>query len=83
MNLLRRHAGVHDPACMTVRAGTNCFVSPAQFGTKRVRHARCIGRLSQVHTYGLEIMGTEIVIVAVTVAFFGLCALFVRICDRI
>jgi hypothetical protein len=40
-------------------------------------------RLSQAQTYGLEIMGTELVIVGVTVAFFGLCALFVRICDRI
>jgi len=28
-------------------------------------------------------MGTELLIVAVTVVFFGLCALFVRVCDRI
>jgi hypothetical protein len=31
----------------------------------------------------LETMGTELVIVAVTVVFFGLCALFVRVCERI
>jgi hypothetical protein len=37
----------------------------------------------RVHTYGLEIMGTELLIVGVTVVFFGLCALFVRVCDRI
>jgi len=28
-------------------------------------------------------MGTELLIVGVTVVFFGLCALFVRLCDRI
>jgi hypothetical protein len=28
-------------------------------------------------------MGTEIIIVGITVVFFGLCALFVRVCDRI
>jgi hypothetical protein len=47
------------------------------YGTRRAMGAE------KIQTYGLEIMGTEIVIVAVTVAFFGLCALFVRICDRI
>jgi hypothetical protein len=31
----------------------------------------------------LKSMGTELVILAVTVVFFGLCALFVRVCDRI
>jgi hypothetical protein len=31
----------------------------------------------------LETMGTELLIVGVTVVFFGLCALFVRVCDRI
>jgi hypothetical protein len=31
----------------------------------------------------LETMATELLIVGVTVAFFGLCALFVRVCDRI
>jgi len=66
-----------------VRAGTNWFVSSAQFSGKRVRHAWCKGRLKKIQTYGLEIMGTELVIVGVTVAFFGLCALFVRLCDRI
>ncbi len=28
-------------------------------------------------------MGTELLIVGVSVLLFGLCALFVRICDRI
>jgi len=28
-------------------------------------------------------MGTELLIVGVTVFFYGLCVLFVRICDRI
>jgi len=28
-------------------------------------------------------MGTELLIVFVTLSFYGLCALFVRICDRI
>jgi hypothetical protein len=68
---------------MTVRAGTNRFVSLAQFSEKYVRHAGCKGRLKKIQTYGLEIMGTELLIVGVTVVFFGLCALFVRICDRI
>jgi len=30
-----------------------------------------------------KIMGTELLIVGVSVLLFGLCALFVRICDRI
>jgi hypothetical protein len=32
---------------------------------------------------GIETMGIELLIVGVSVACFGLCALFVRICDRI
>jgi len=28
-------------------------------------------------------MGTELLIVAVTVSLYALCALFVRVCDRI
>jgi hypothetical protein len=28
-------------------------------------------------------MGTELLIVGVTLSFYALCALFVRICDRI
>jgi hypothetical protein len=31
----------------------------------------------------LESMGTDLLIVAVTVLFFALSALFVRVCDRI
>ena len=31
----------------------------------------------------LETMGTELLIVAVTVFFYALCALFTRVCDRI
>jgi hypothetical protein len=31
----------------------------------------------------IGIMGTELVIVGVTVFFYALCTLFVRVCDRI
>jgi hypothetical protein len=31
----------------------------------------------------MELMGTELLIVGVSLSFYALCALFVRICDRI
>lgn len=39
--------------------------------------------VTDAQTYRLEPMGTELLIVGVTVVLFGLCALFVRVCDRI
>ena len=41
-----------------------------------------LGRVDCLQTR-IEIMGTELLVATVTVALFGLCALFVRICDRI
>jgi len=38
---------------------------------------------SKVHNQRLETMGTELLIVGVSVFFYALCALFVRVCDRI
>jgi hypothetical protein len=38
---------------------------------------------SLVDNQRLETMGTELLIVGVTVSFYALCALFVRVCDRI
>jgi hypothetical protein len=34
-------------------------------------------------TENWKIMGTELLTVGISVVLFGLCALFVRICDRI
>jgi hypothetical protein len=38
---------------------------------------------SNVQPRDSKTMGTEILIVGVTVSFYLVCALFVRICDRI
>jgi len=42
-----------------------------------------LGRSRAKQKEKLETMGTELLTVATTVLLFGLCALFVRICDRI
>jgi hypothetical protein len=40
-------------------------------------------RRTQSANQRLEFMGTELLIVGVTVSLYALCALFVRVCDRI
>jgi hypothetical protein len=76
---MRARCSLHDRA---PRHELVCFVGTIQ---QQAHAARAVhgGWRKQIQTYGLEIMGTELVIVGVTFAFFGLCALFVRICDRI
>jgi hypothetical protein len=54
-----------------------------QFGGKR-RPARPLHNAARPSAnQRFQVMGTELLIIVVTVSFYALCALFVRVCDRI
>jgi hypothetical protein len=59
-------------SCIAARAAEFAAVSPAH---SRVAHA--------VQQRRAETMGTEVVILTLTVALYLACAGFVRLCDRI
>lgn len=67
---------------MTVHDGTIRHISGALNGQNRVRHGRCSGACHKSEPE-IGIMGTEVLILGVTFSLYALCALFVRICDRI
>ena len=67
---------------MTVRPSTIQQISLGFIGHK-VGLARELHCASCHQPQERKTMGTELVTVTVTVFFYGLCALFVRICDRI
>ena len=75
---------MHDRACTTVLSRTIQKISRDSVSSNRGRHVQCIRRQhSGEVTENWKTMGTEILTVGTTVLLFGLCALFVRICDRI
>ena len=81
---LLRHAAVHDRTCMTVLSSTIQQISRTHMASNRARHGQCIEQAALRQSYReLETMGTELLTVGVSVLLFGLCAFFVRICDRI
>jgi len=69
---VRDRARSHDPAH---------FVGPSRLKTNSARpvHHAAPTRPNQK----LELMGTELLIIGVTFSLYALCALFVRVCDRI
>jgi hypothetical protein len=82
--VLGQRADVHDRRCTTVLCRTIQCISRAFVGSKLTRHAGCIEPTAASPNLRIgKPMGTELLIAFVSVLLFGLCALFVRICDRI
>jgi hypothetical protein len=67
---------------MTVQQSTIGQISRAFIALNGPRHGSCRGPLSKSKPEN-GTMGTELLIVGISLSFYALCALFVRICDRI
>jgi hypothetical protein len=81
---------MHDGIAKLVQPSTINRVSPADIGTKRTRHGACRAALSVMSgerasnsTIEIGTMATELLLVGLTLALYAVCALFVRVCDRI
>ncbi|HEY4105034.1 MAG TPA: hypothetical protein VGM44_14145 [Polyangiaceae bacterium] len=72
-----------DWSCVRARSSVVRPVLSAFFSRKSRRGTRDALGARQSRTTDNSNMGTELIIVGITVAFYGLCALFVRVCDRI